>query len=146
MNKKWWIIGSVIVIGAGVGAYFLFRKPKEDNDDTDVSNEINRSETNNNAPVRETNNYANVKSKFPLKFGSKGDKVVELQKHLICLGRDLGRAGADGDWGELTDDAMRKSPPSMSVIETQERYNVALGRMSAVIYRTPEGRKCIDKA
>ena len=30
MNKKWWIIGSVIVIGAGVGAYFLFRKPKED--------------------------------------------------------------------------------------------------------------------
>ena len=146
MNKKWWIIGSIIVIGAGVGAYFLFRKPKEDEDDEDVSNEINRSEKNNNAPVRETNNNANVTSEFPLKLGSRGAKVKELQKHLICLGRDLGRAGADGIWGELTDEAMRKSPPSMSVIETQERYNVALGRMSAVIYRTPEGRKCIDKA
>ena len=30
-NKaKWWIIGSIITIGAGVGAYFLFRKTPEE--------------------------------------------------------------------------------------------------------------------
>ena len=29
-NKKWWIIGGLIVAGAGVGAYFLFRPNKEE--------------------------------------------------------------------------------------------------------------------
>jgi len=29
-NKKWWIIGGLIVAGAGVGAYFLFRPSKEE--------------------------------------------------------------------------------------------------------------------
>lgn len=33
MNKKWWIIGGLIVVGAGIGAYFLFRKPKDENKD-----------------------------------------------------------------------------------------------------------------
>jgi len=32
MKAKWWIIGGLILAGAGVGAYFLFRKPKDEDD------------------------------------------------------------------------------------------------------------------
>lgn len=40
MNKKWWLIGSLIVVGAGVGAYFLFRKPKGENEEGLVLDEV----------------------------------------------------------------------------------------------------------
>ena len=39
MNKKWWIIGGLIVVGAGIGAYFLFRKPKDENKDEEKDEE-----------------------------------------------------------------------------------------------------------
>lgn len=32
-NKKWWIIGGLIVASAGVGAYFLFRPSKEEREE-----------------------------------------------------------------------------------------------------------------
>jgi hypothetical protein len=44
MKKKWWIIGGIILAGAGVGAYFLFRKPK-DEDDLEKLMEDSSSET-----------------------------------------------------------------------------------------------------
>ncbi len=33
MKAKWWIISGVILVGAGVGAYFLFRKPTDEKKD-----------------------------------------------------------------------------------------------------------------
>jgi len=149
MNKKWWIIGGLIVIGAGIGAYFLFRKPKDDEEDNNgennrAGNESN--EVNQNVVTSPAIDYTKSETKFPIKMGSKGKKVYELQNHLICLGRDLGRAGADGIWGELTEQAMLKQPPKMNVLTNTSDYNTALGRMSAVIYRSADKRKCLEKA
>ena len=43
-----------------------------------------------------------------LKKGSKGAQVASLQALLIGFGYDLGRGGADGDFGSATDSALRK--------------------------------------
>ena len=42
-----------------------------------------------------------------LKKGMKGTDVKELQEKLIALGYDLGKYGADGDFGAKTDAAVR---------------------------------------
>ncbi|MBQ7896691.1 MAG: peptidoglycan-binding protein [Oscillospiraceae bacterium] len=43
-----------------------------------------------------------------LSLGSQGDKVKKLQQSLINAGYDLGEAGADGDFGELTQTALKQ--------------------------------------
>ena len=43
-----------------------------------------------------------------LRNGSKGDAVRKLQENLIELGYDLGRWGADGDFGDATEIAVKK--------------------------------------
>ena len=43
-----------------------------------------------------------------LKNGMEGDDVKELQRMLIQLGYDLGKWGADGDFGDATEMAVRK--------------------------------------
>ena len=48
-----------------------------------------------------------VKKKPTLRKGSKGDTVKELQKQLISLGYDLGKWGADGDFGKATAEAVK---------------------------------------
>ena len=43
----------------------------------------------------------------PLENGMSGEDVRELQEGLIRLGYDLGRWGADGDFGDATEEAVR---------------------------------------
>lgn len=43
-----------------------------------------------------------------LRIGSKGEEVRELQENLIKLGYDLGKWGADGDFGNATYEAVKK--------------------------------------
>ena len=43
-----------------------------------------------------------------LKNGMSGEDVRELQEDLIRLGYDLGRWGADGDFGDATEEAVRR--------------------------------------
>lgn len=43
-----------------------------------------------------------------LKNGSEGEDVKEMQSGLIRLGYDLGKWGADGDFGDCTEDAVEK--------------------------------------
>lgn len=42
-----------------------------------------------------------------LRKGSKGEQVKTLQRLLMALGYDLGKYGADGDFGAKTDEAVR---------------------------------------
>jgi len=53
-------------------------------------------------------NYIGVENLKPiLKLGNKGESVKGLQNSLIKLGYDLGAYGADGDFGNATDKAVR---------------------------------------
>ena len=50
-----------------------------------------------------------------LRKGSKGEEVEDLQRKLISLGYDLGRLGADGDYGSATEKAVKKFQKDHSV-------------------------------
>lgn len=50
-----------------------------------------------------------------LKNGCEGDDVKELQKYLLELGYDLGKWGADGDFGDATEEAVRAFQTSYSL-------------------------------
>lgn len=52
-----------------------------------------------------------------LRFGSEGDDVKELQEDLIKLGYDLGKTGADGDFGTKTLTAVK---------DFQEKHNLKI--------------------
>ena len=52
-----------------------------------------------------------------LRFGSEGDDVKELQENLIKLGYDLGKSGADGDFGTKT---------LIAVKDFQEKHNLTV--------------------
>ena len=67
-----------------------------------------------------------------LKKGSKGAKVVELQKKLIQLGYNLGSYGADGDFGKTTEQA---------VLAFQKDHNLEIDGVVG-----SETWKAIDKA
>ena len=56
-------------------------------------------------PNSDTSAYYGVRI---LKKGMSGDDVKKVQEDLISLGYDLGRWGADGDFGNDTDSAVRK--------------------------------------
>ena len=42
-----------------------------------------------------------------LRNGNEGNDVKEMQSGLICLGYDLGKWGADGDFGDATEEAVK---------------------------------------
>lgn len=50
-----------------------------------------------------------------LRKGSKGEEVEDLQRKLISLGYDLGRLGADGDYGSATEKAVKKFQKDHSI-------------------------------
>lgn len=45
---------------------------------------------------------------YSLKKGDRGEEVAELQRKLMALNYDLGKWGADGDYGKKTAEAVRK--------------------------------------
>ena len=54
MNRKWWIIGSLIVVGAGVGAYFLFRPSKEEREEKKLAKGNDKDDKTNSNSLGET--------------------------------------------------------------------------------------------
>lgn len=71
--------------------------------------------------------YQNIKASFPLKKGSKGPLVKQLQQALIASkGKSiLPKYGADGDFGTETVNALKKLKYSTSV--TESLYHVIVG-------------------
>ncbi len=64
-------------------------------------------------PIKPTNNDTKNEEGFEMKLntiqkGSTGGQVAAMQAMLIGFGYDLGKYGADGDFGEITETALKK--------------------------------------
>ena len=99
MKKGWkWTLISLGVIGAGVGLYFLVKKPK------------NKWEDDTNDEVTSSRPTIFIDNSFPLKKNS-GDinqsvkRVTALQKYLESQGATLD-GGSDGKFGPSTQTAV----------------------------------------
>jgi peptidoglycan hydrolase-like protein with peptidoglycan-binding domain len=128
MNKKaiYWTIGGVAVSVLG---YFIYKKVTKpviyfgdvEEDDTTSTTTTTTTTTNN--------------SGLPLKRGSKGEKVKQLQRFLVAEGYDIGtfganRDGVDGDFGRRTEQAVIENQQPFSTFKSM--YPTAVkGQVSA---------------
>jgi hypothetical protein len=97
--KKWvWIVGGLIVVAGGIGAYFLLKKPKEDENgsDDDFNYQNPPSGQQRFVAPKELNTKAKIESFQNYVVNTKNDKAI------------LGSAGVDGIWGRNTQNAWDK--------------------------------------
>ena len=109
MNTKtlFWTLGGVATI---VGGYFIYKRitqPVEFIGEKPKSNGSKPPKT----TTTTTTTTTTSNSGLPLKRGSKGEKVKQVQRFLISNGYDLGtfgvlKDGVDGDCGSKTEQAV----------------------------------------
>lgn len=122
------IVGGVILLGA-IGTYLYVRKINKDEEETDTDTD---SGTKSDDPSG-TTTVTQSTNTFPLKKGSRGSRVKELQKLLVCYGNLPKNQGEiDGIWGSNTQAAMEKHPIKMGVVRDENDYVQAIGRLSAL--------------
>jgi len=125
-GKKIIIIGfSVIAIGAAsYFGYEHFKKKKEEKaaaDNGDDGADLDAAPPTKSSFALPAAPSAPVRNDdFPLKSGSKGAKVKQVQQVLLAkLGANiLGRSGADGDFGAKTEAALLKAGYPASIDES----------------------------
>jgi hypothetical protein len=91
-SKIFWIIGGLIVIAGGVGAYFLLRKPKEEKNETDTDTDTDDKSVDTN-----TGGGTSVSSypKAPAELDTT-DKIKAFQDWMDAQGK--GWIKKDGKW------------------------------------------------
>ena len=119
-----WTIASVLVVGAGVGLYFLLRKPKKEEDaDTSPADTGSTDKGSANTGSGSTEQYTKkaslwspigtssdkLKVNEPIVYGAKGEEVVQLQTliNLILTASKKPTIPVDGDFGKTTWNAVR---------------------------------------
>lgn len=133
MNKKaiYWTIGGVAVAVLG---YFVYKKVTSpviyfgdvEEDDTTSTTTTTTTTTNN--------------SGLPLKRGSKGELVKQLQRFLVAEGYDIGsfgvnRDGVDGDFGRRTEQAVIENQQPFSTFKSMYPSAVR-GQVSADFFNS----------
>ena len=104
-KKAIWIIASIVLIGGGIGAYFLLRKPKKDGEDQDVSNEEVDAD-------KSIVGVGNTKFERPKELDSE-DKIKAFQDWMDAQGKPwvkindkyvmLNKGAGYGNYGKSTD-------------------------------------------
>ena len=108
-TKKIVIIAAVVLLLGGAG-YYWYTKKKGDSKDKDPFAKLTDGSSDNKesgkAPTKEEllKGVENDSSVFPLKKGSEGKRVAQLQRYLINeKGANLSKYGVDGIWGTETE-------------------------------------------
>ena len=112
---KWTLIAAPILIGGII----VYKKLKKD-DKPSIGGKKSDTDVNKTTPAIEIKTPPVPKPKessgFPLKKGSKGAKVKELQIYLLRIdAKSLPKFGADGDFGSETESALKKIMGTTSV-------------------------------
>ena len=134
MNKStiMWIVGG---IGTAVGGYFLYKRitrPTETFGETPTLDTKGGSTSNSTST---TNNDG-----LPLKRGSKGEKVKQLQRFLVAEGYNIGGFGilgdgVDGDFGSMTEKAVKENQQPFPTFKSMYP-NAVEGKVSAEFFNT----------
>lgn len=133
-KTKYVLIGlGVVAVGTGAYFYLQHRKKKNQTDDFEKAfetNSIQLPETT--TPSSPSQSSSNVSSGFPLKKGSRGTLVKNLQSALIKKygSSILPRYGADGQFGSETQAAL-KSKGLPTVVDSQTFTQIVLGSGSS---------------
>ena len=112
MNKSkiFWIVGG---IGTAIGGYFLYKRITQP---TETFGEVTEDSSSQSSSSSSNNDG------LPLKRGSKGEKVKQLQRFLVAEGYSIGAFGilsdgVDGDFGSLTERAVRENQKPFNVFK-----------------------------
>ena len=123
-NAKKWLLIGLGVAATGALSYFgwqYWKKKKEESasDETDTP-DFPAETTSSYTPKPKAPATPPRNDDFPLKKGSKGTNVKALQQYLLNkLGAaSLGKAGADGDFGSKTEEALKKAGLATVIDET----------------------------
>lgn len=80
-----------------------------------------------------TSRSTNIFSNFPLKKGSSGNLVKQLQQALLSQGGKLPKYGADGKFGSETEAALKSLYKVTSVDETTFNYITKAGNKAKAV-------------
>tara|TARA_Y100000034_G_scaffold103382_1_gene128881 strand:+ start:163 stop:594 length:432 start_codon:yes stop_codon:yes gene_type:complete len=133
MNKAIQItIGAVALLGGGTGLFFYLRgkKANQNDEDRNLIETIRDGATSlNNQPTAGCVNWCDGwglgHDRFPLRKGSYGQRVYNLQRYLVQSGSYyVGADGPDGMFGDNTKDAVIQelSPPGTIISTVSESY------------------------
>ena len=136
MNTKtlFWTLGGVATI---VGGYFIYKRITQP-----VEFIGEKPKSNGSRPPKTTTTTTTTTSNsgLPLKRGSKGEKVKQLQRFLISNGYDLGtfgvlKDGVDGDFGSKTEQAVTLNQNPFATFKSMYPSAVQ-GQVSADFFNT----------
>lgn len=102
---------SLIALPVLVGGYIVYRqlKPKKDKAEETPTPTPTPTPTTTITPSGGGSSTFQVRDSFPLKKGSRGSKVKELQGYILKIDKNaLPRFGADGNFGNETEGALQK--------------------------------------
>ena len=113
MNKStiMWIVGG---IGTAVGGYFLYKRITRPTETFGETPTLKTKGGKNSSSSSSTSTSTTNNDGLPLKRGSKGEKVKQLQRFLVAEGYNIGGFGilgdgVDGDFGRMTEKAVREN-------------------------------------
>jgi hypothetical protein len=101
-SKVFWIIGGLVLVAGGIGAYFLLRKRKEEKRDVDTFDD--------DVKLIDKANVSTSRISAPSELNTK-DKIKNFQNYVLKIKKNntiLGKSGVDGIWGRNSQNAWDK--------------------------------------